>query len=332
MWGGRCLLRVGVLGISYKTADLSLREAIARGAQKIAGERARFFKHPTLVLSTCNRTEIYFSAEDLAEAHTDLLAFFRSQVEEPFEHKLYSYFGIDCFSHLCRVSAGLDSAILAESEIQHQVKLAYNLSAKILVFPGCFHYIFQKALRIGKLTRAQLPLETGSATLNGTLWQLAEHYFDDLSKVRLLLVGYSEINRRLASFLQGKGLKFLTLATRNPDAVRMEGVIVQTREILDAWREFDWIVCASSSQRCLIEGEGSGAQLIFDLSVPRNVDPEISGVALWNIEQINQIVERNRRAALNCLEQCEAFVEMSVHRSALLYRAKIERGNLLCIS
>ncbi len=105
-----CYLRVGVIGINYKTADLSLRETFARISERISGERALFLNHPTVLLSTCNRTEIYFSGEDLAEVHSDLLSFFRPYLNEPFEHLLYAYFGIDCFSHLSRVTSGLDSA------------------------------------------------------------------------------------------------------------------------------------------------------------------------------------------------------------------------------
>src|SRR5271154_332014 len=112
-----CYLRVGIMGINYKTSDLSFREKFSRVAEKLSGERALFFKHPTVLLSTCNRTEIYFSAEDLAEAHSDLLAFFRPHI---LEQRLYAYFGIDCFAHLSKVAAGLDSAIIAETEILRQ--------------------------------------------------------------------------------------------------------------------------------------------------------------------------------------------------------------------
>src|SRR3989344_5631616 len=102
-----CVLRVGVIGVNFKTAELPLREAIAKSAQSLAGERSLFFPCPTVLLSTCNRTEIYFSADDLAQVQSELLSLLRRQVAEPFEHRLYSYFGIDCFAHLCRVAAGL---------------------------------------------------------------------------------------------------------------------------------------------------------------------------------------------------------------------------------
>src|SRR5690606_30735119 len=160
---------------------------------KISGERALFLNHPMVLLSTCNRTEIYFSGEDLADIHSDLLSFFRLYLSEPFEHRLYAYFGIDCFSHLSRVASGLDSAILAETEILAQVRLAYSRAAQIFSLPSCIHYMFQKSLRVAKHTRSSFSLEKGIATLYGTLWQMAEEQLGDLKEARILLVGYSEI-------------------------------------------------------------------------------------------------------------------------------------------
>ncbi|HSX10169.1 MAG TPA: hypothetical protein VLF94_00410 [Chlamydiales bacterium] len=304
------MLNVGVLGINFKTADLQLREAIARGAQSLSGERSIFFRHPIVVLSTCNRTEIYFSADDLAEAHSDLLAHLRTQVESGFEHRLYSYFGIDCFAHLCRVASGLDSAILSETEIQRQVKVAYAHARNL---PSCLHYVFQKALRVGKAIRNQPGLRHESPTLYGTLWQLAEW-----RKRRILLVGYSEINRGFASFLMHKGVRRFSLCTRYPASVRLEEVHVYDRSVLDRWQEFDLIVCASQSERFLIVGEGEPRHSIFDLSVPRNVDPEVGkSSTLYNIDQL---VGHN--GSMHDLERREDLLWEHVVRLTRIFRIK----------
>lgn len=302
------MLAIGVLGINFKTADLDFREAIARGAQTLSGERAIFFRHPIVVLSTCNRTEIYFSADDLAEAHSHLLAHLRTQIEDHFEHRLYSYFGIDCFAHLCRVTAGLDSAIVAETEIQRQVKVAYS-HARFL--PSCLHYAFQKALKVSKAVRNQL--ERGTPTLYGTLWQLAEW-----KNKRILLVGYSEINRGLTSFLMHKGVKDISLCTKNPAAVRLEAVHVRNRSELDRWQEYDVIVCASKADGYLITGQSNRSHVIFDLSVPRNVDPEV-GAKLYNIDQLI-----DQKGSGYHLERCEALVWENVIKLTRIYRLKTQ--------
>jgi glutamyl-tRNA reductase len=310
------MLSVGVLGINHKTADLPLRESIARGAQSLSGERALFFHHPTILLSTCNRIEIYFSADDLAQAHSDLLAHLRKQIEEPFEHRLYSYFGVDGFFHLCRVAAGLDSAILAETEIQRQVKVAYANSKRL---PSSLHYVFQKALKVSKEIRSSLALQRGAPTLYGTLWRLAEW-----KNQRILLVGYSEINRGLISFLTHKGVKNISLCTRNPMQVWIEGVRVVSRSVLSQWQEYDVIVCASKADDYLIRGEGRENQVIFDLSVPRNVDPKV-GALVYNIEEVNRLIEQ--KGAAHSLEQCEAFIWENVIKLIRIYRLKEREGD-----
>lgn len=328
LWGG-CLLRVGVIGMSFKTAELQLLEQVSRAATNLIGERGLFFKHPTVVLSTCNRTEIYFSTLDLAEAQGDILSFLRSQIDGVFEHKLYSYFGINAFSHLCRVAAGLDSAILAESEIQGQVRAAYVKSSSVIAMPSCLHYVFQKGLKVAKEVRSQAFLGKSSATLYGTLWQLATDALGDLKKRSILLVGYSEINRGFASFLVHRGIHSFWLSTTNPETVCLDRAIVCGRGVLSQWNAYDLIVCASFSKQHLITGEGKGG-LIFDLSVPRNVDPAVGGVSLMNIEQIHQLIEKKQKNQRLALAECEAFVEKSALHLARLYRAKIERKAFLC--
>jgi glutamyl-tRNA reductase len=303
-------LKIGVLGINFKTGDLALREAVARAAVCFSDQRAIFFPHPTVLLSTCNRTEIYFSADDLAAAHSDLLAYLRLQ----FEHRLYSYFGIDCFAHLCRVASGLESAIFAETEIQRQVKMAYLRSKGHL--PSCMHYAFQKALKVGKEVRNRADQ---GPMLYGTLWKMA-----DWRKGKVLLVGNSEINRGFASFLTHKKVPF-TLCTRNP-----EGAHAVDRSELDRWQQYDLIVCASKAEGFLITGQGRG-QVIFDLSVPRNVDPAVGETTrLYNIDQLMQGERRDG--------MLEELVWEHVIRLAQIYRFKnrhaLETGekesHLLC--
>jgi glutamyl-tRNA reductase len=271
-------MRLGVLGLNHKTADLTLREAIAKGVQ---GRHQLSF--PTVLLSTCNRMEIYFSAPDLAEAHSELLAWLRQEVKGAFEHKLYSYFGADGFVHLCRVTAGLDSAIFAESEIQRQVKMAYAF-ASWQGLPKCLHFSFQKALKIGKMVRTQLAANRGPS-LYETLWRMAEW-----RGKKILLVGWSDVNRRLASFLLYKGIQSFVVASRHPERVTMGKA--ESRAVLERWHEFDIVVCAAPSAEYLIQGEGKEGCVLFDLSVPRNIDPEVGKRAcLYNIEEIHQRVE-----------------------------------------
>jgi glutamyl-tRNA reductase len=176
--------------------------------------------------------------------------------------------------------------------------------------------VFQKALKVGKVIRNQEGWERGGPTLYGALWQLAEW-----KRKKILLVGYSEINRGFASFLMHKGVERFSLCTRSPARVDLEGVHVYDRSVLSRWQEYDILVCASQAERFLIEGPSEKRHCIFDLSVPRNVDPEVGQVAtLYNIDQL---IERKKEARL---DPCEELLWEHVVRLTHIYRAKIRRA------
>lgn len=326
-----CILQVGVLGINFKTADLAIREKFAKAAQAISGERGLFFPHSTVVLSTCNRTEIYFSSYELAEAHSHLLSFFRQQIDEPFEQRLYSYFGIDCFAHLCKVTAGLDSAVVAETEIQRQVKLAYMRTHAIAHLPSCLHYLFQKSLRVGKLLRGKVRFLGYAPSLYQSLFEIATQEWGGLNGKKILLVGYSEIHRGLASFLSHKGIDQVVFCTRWTENTE-PGTSVLSRSELENWANYDVISCASISDEYLVKGKGKGKHVIFDLSVPRNVDPELGsqeGISLFNMEQIDRRIQERRLACQEKGDDVEKILWECVTRFARLYREKWEKARFL---
>ncbi len=278
------MVLVGVLGVNHKTADLALREELAQHASSLLNNP--FSPFPIVLLSTCNRVEIYFSTEDLAEGQRYLLSHFRKIIDSAFEQAFYSFFGRDCFFHLCKVAAGLDSAIIAESEIQRQIKVAYA-NAKHL--PSCLHFVFQKALKVSKEIRSKQHAQKGP-TLYSALWRLAEW-----QNKSVLLIGFSQINRGLISFLMHKGILNITLSTRHPEKVNIEGIRIRDRSILQEWQKFDIVVSATQVTEYLIGGHPSKNCIIFDLSVPRSVDPSI-GAKIYNIEQVNEWIRAHREA------------------------------------
>lgn len=169
-------MRVGVLGINHKLAGLELRELLAKICyRRLHPGQSTHGEHSFVLLSTCNRTEVYFSSANLAETHSYLLSILRNDVNEDFDQKLYSYFGQDCLLHLCRVTAGLDSAIIAETEIQGQVKSAYELAQEFHVLPFELHYLFQKSLGIAKKVRTVLPTKPGLPDVGQAIFQTGQH-------------------------------------------------------------------------------------------------------------------------------------------------------------
>lgn len=315
-------MHVGVLGINYKTAQLAMHEAIAKGAFSVFQEKSNLFPCPVVLLATCNRTELYFSADDISSAERSLLSLLERHVGPILSRSLYSYYDTDCFAHLCRVASGLDSAIFMETEILRQVKMAYTSACGRFNLPKGLHYIFQKAFKVAKTIRSRFQIQKGSPTLFNTLWQITEKHFPEMARQRVLLVGYSETHRRLGAFLERKGVLDLTFCTRKPESVREHKAC--GREQLQDWNAYDLISCASQSNAFLIQGKGKKKHLIFDLGVPRNVDPEVESeeVVLFNIEQINRAMEQKKELCLDLLEKAEECLWENVGRLSSLYQVK----------
>jgi glutamyl-tRNA reductase len=200
----------------------------------------------------------------------------------------------------------LESAVFLETDIARQVKQAY--AGRVL--PKLLHFAFQKAFKIAKSIRTEFLLHQENPTLLGVLWQLAVSTFPDMRKRRVLLVGNSAIHRRFAVFLQRKGVLDLTMCSRGE-------VIGQsmTREELSSWNTYDLVSCATDADHFLIHGEGRG-NLIFDLSVPRVVHPEVMA-KLFNIEEIQGIVQSQRDSAL-----VEAFLQTQASKIRMQWIAR----------
>lgn len=331
-------MRIGVLGINHKLAPLELRELLAKTCQRrLAPDCSAHGEHSFILLSTCNRTEVYFSSDDLATTHTYLLSILRNDVSEDFDQKLYSYFGRDCMLHLCRVTAGLDSAIVAETEIQGQVKKAYENTIEYRQLPFEMHYLFQKALGISKKVRSVLPVTPGLPDIEHAIFQTGQHFFTDPTQAKVLFVGASDINEKILAYFKNKQLKHLILCNRSEDAgllfAKKYGIEFKDWNALNSWENFDWIILGTKAPDYLLKGTESiltSRKLIIDLSVPRNADPHLgrhSQVTLLNIDQINRQLKIRKKRLLLSLNLAEDLVGKAIEQQMKLFHEK-ERNRL----
>jgi glutamyl-tRNA reductase len=330
-------VKVGVMGINYKSSDLSLREVIAKACERCLGsESAAAAKLNIVLLSTCNRTEIYFSDEDLAQAHSELLSLLREEVQVAFEHKIYSYFGIDCFAHLAKVAAGLDSQIVAETEIQRQVKGAYLNASLHRQLPSAIHFLFQKSLKISKSLRSNYPHLQTRVSLEDTLFNLSSLMLEEIQRRRIFFVGNSEINRKIIHHFKRKGAGEMSLCTRAP-AMASEldsSVKVCDWSHLTSWSEYDIVICGTSQHHTLLSEEqlspdkALSSRLIFDLSVPRNVDPKLGRhpqIALLNIEELGKLILKRQRDHVREFKNWEEKIQSAASFQLALFHEKESR-------
>lgn len=328
-------MRVGVVGINHKSADLCLRESVAKACQQRFGAGySTHGRHSFVLLTTCNRTEVYFSSEDLTDTHSYLLRVLRREVLSAFEHKLYSFFRYDCFSHLVHVTAGMDSAIIGETEIQGQVKQAYESTATYGELPSCMHFMFQKALKIGKQVRCSFELHRGMPSLASVIFQTGKSFFASLQEKRVLFVGASRINEEILKYLKTKDIGELTLCNRSRKHAEtlgdQEGVKVLSWESLRYWQEYDLIIFGTKSPDYLltkraIQDPPSSRKMILDLSVPRNVEPEVGklpGITLLNIDQIDGIVEKKRKIKVREMTRVKEMLSESIDKQLFIFSNK----------
>jgi glutamyl-tRNA reductase len=336
-------MRIGVVGINYRLAELKLREALARACQRrFAPSHIHPPEHTFILLSTCNRTEVYFCSDNLAESQSYLINILRNDIQEEFDQKLYSFFGPDCFHHLCRVTAGLDSAIVAETEIQGQVKIAYEKTVEQIPIPSDLHFLFQKSLQVGKKVRSRLPLQRGIPSLEHAILNAAEQsVLQRALDTPILFLGASDINFKILKFLKQKGFSNITLCNRTDkvaeDYAAAHGIVAMPWKEFSRWGEFDWIIAGTKAQEPLISKDSVpqdfvGKKVIFDLSVPRNVDPNViqnPHITLWNIDQLNNMLQHRREKMNTILHSAEQVVAESTEN--YLYRFqkreyKVETG------
>lgn len=280
-------MQIGVIGINHKSADLGLREKIAKAMNKYFGIFC--YQFPFVLLTTCNRTEIYFHSEDLAATHTFLFGLLRNELHFEFEHKIYAYFGSDCFFHLAKVTSGLDSAIIGETEIQGQVKQSYEMATKARSLSRPLHFLFQKSLKIGKEIRSKC--RNVSPSLEDLVHNVANNYFDDFQRRKILIVGLSEINLKILKKFENFDV---TICNRTESKTKLfaKKTLPFTQHQLHVF-DFDLIIYGTKAQDFLlteIPYLPTEKKLIVDASVPRNVDPKIAGknVKILNIDQITE--------------------------------------------
>ena len=306
-----------VLGVSHRTASLSLREQLALTEGKAAGVlNALVSEEPiseSAALSTCNRTELYLVATDLVEAETAGLGVLAREAGiRPTEllGPLYSFRGAEAARHLYRVTAGLDSMIVGEAEIQGQVKRAYELALVEGATGPILNRMFRGALAAGKRVRTETGVGEKGVSIPSVAVELAQRNLGDLSARRVLLIGAGETSELTARALAARGSDAVFIANRGYNraislAERFGGEAVRIDELPTQLASADIVVSTTNSPHHLIErselrlimGQREGAPLlVIDLAVPRDIDPEcreIEGVSLYDVDEVQAIVERN---------------------------------------
>ncbi len=326
------------LGISHKTAPLELRERLSLTEGRAVGAlnelTAASGIHEAAAISTCNRTELYLIVSDPVEAESTALRILTRMAEiRPTEllGHLYSARGADASRHLMRVTAGLDSMILGEAEIQGQVKRAYELALVEGATGPILNRLFRGALSAGGRAREETGISETGVSVPSVAVELARRTLGDLSERRVLVVGAGETAELVARALTARGVRTVFVANRHYDraiglAQRFDGTAVRFEELPTQLLAADIVVSATNSPHHVIERDGlsqvmadrGGRPLVaIDLAVPRDIEPacrEVAGVTVFDIDDVQQIVERNASGREAEARPAELIIEAELDR------------------
>lgn len=329
------------IGVSHKTAPVEVRERLALPEQR-AGEFLRDLRgtadvQEAVAISTCNRMELYLVVGDPVEAEGTALAMLASQAgirPTAFASAIYSHRNCDAARHLYRVTAGLESMIVGENEIQGQVKRAYESAlAKETVGP-LTNKLFKAALATGKRVRSETAISERQLSLPGVAVALARERLGDLDGREVMIVGTGETSELTARALADSGCHTVFVASRRRDralslARRYGGRSVSFDELPGALAAADIVLAATASPHLLLEARELSEvmqarlgrpMLLIDLAVPRDIDSacaDLAGVSLYDIDDLQAVISRNRKVRQAEARRAEGIIEEEIQHFAV---------------
>ncbi|MBL9150858.1 MAG: glutamyl-tRNA reductase [Verrucomicrobiales bacterium] len=323
------------LGVNYKTAPVEIRERLAFPETGLP-DRLREITgldpvREAVVLSTCNRVEIYAAAEDHAEAFERLTHYLvdHFRLDSPAAIEFYRLEDDGAARHLFHVASGLDSMVLGETEIFGQVKKAYQIACDASVTARCLNKLFQQSFRIGKLVRSGTQIQQGSTSVGSVAVDVAEQIFGRLDGCRVMVVGAGEMSRQVAQSLLSRGASSIIVSNRSHDkAVELAAELNGEAVRFDDWErvlaEVDIVISSTSAPHAIIHPamietvmpHRFGRSLfLIDIAVPRDIEPavnDIDNVYLYDIDFLEKIAARARIEREKQIALCEAMIERHI--------------------
>ena len=333
-----------VVGLNHRSAPLSLLERVGvpevRLEKALAGLRGLEHVQEAVVVSTCNRVEVYAFAATFHGAYENVREFLAEFSYTPlgeFSPQLYSLFGADAVAHLFRVVSGLDSAVLGETEIQGQVKRAWESAQREAAAGPDLNRLFRHALQTGKRVRSNTSVGTEKiSSVCEAAVGLLQQDLGDLSGRRALMLGTGEVGQTGARILSEMGLAEVCVASRTWQrashlAAEVGGRAVHLDELGEELLEMDFLISATGAPSLILERNdldevmkrraGQHRLVVLDLAVPRDVDPmaaRVDGITLFDITDVQAFVAEASVAA-----ETEASLE-EMHRAQAIINEEVE--------
>lgn len=320
------------LGINHRTAPLSVREHVAFHAEELrraltdlaSGGRV----HEAAILSTCNRTELYFQA-DTPQAAVEWLTDYRRLTQHEIEPYLYTHPEREAVRHAFRVASGLDSMVLGEPQILGQMKEAVRIAREAGTLGTTLNKLFQNSFAVAKDVRSTTAIGSNIVSMAAAAVRLAERIFGRIADQRVLFIGAGEMIELCATHFAAKQPKQIVIANRTIDrgralAERYGATAIRLEDVGERLADFDIVVSCTASQLPII-GLGLAERAVkarrhrpifmVDLAVPRDVEVEVGkldDVFLYTVDDLAQVVESGMESRQSAVIDAEAIVTARV--------------------
>lgn len=321
------------IGLNHRSAPIEIRESLSFQPLRIKEDLEKLVKCPGLkgavILSTCNRTEIYASTTDVelgTHSIKTFLAGHSGMEENVLEQYLYRHTLYDAVRHLYRVTSGLDSMVRGETQILGQAGEAYQAAVEAEVTNKTINVLFQNALSVGKRVRTETLIDQHPVSISYTAVELAKQHFGELQGKGMLIIGAGEVSALAAKHLLAAGVSSVFVSNRSYEkaldlARECMGRAVRFDELDDYLQKVDIVISATSSPHFMLTQERMQEimkareecpLLLIDIALPRDIHPEVGqlpGITLFDIDDLNGVVDRHHQEREIAAIKAEKIIE-----------------------
>jgi glutamyl-tRNA reductase len=329
-------MRVLIVGLNHITAEVEVREKLAFDGPKLEQGLLKLKELPsireTVVLSTCNRVEMYANVKDPSKASDDIKGFiseFHGIRPDLLDGALYFHTDRDAVKHSFRVASSLDSMIVGEPQILGQLKDAFEFALQKKTTGVLLNKLMKKSISVAKRVRTETRIAENAVSISFAAVELTKKIFEEIEQKSVMLLGAGEMAELAAKHLLNTGVRELLVANRTYErgvdlAREMGGRAVKYETFLDEMRHTDIVICSTGAPTYVVNKDQMHAVMkarkqrpvfIIDISVPRNIDPAINDMAnvyLYDVDDLQGVVDENVLGRKKEAEKAEGIVEEEV--------------------
>jgi glutamyl-tRNA reductase len=327
---------VVVIGLSHHSAPVTVRERLAFSEASIPETlkklRESGLAAEAVVLSTCNRVEIYAELPELSPTKLSALRQFLLECHnysEPITDEIYSITEPDSLKHLFKVACGLDSMVLGETEILGQLKVAYDVALEQRHTGSILNKAFQRAFNVAKHVRTSTNIQRGSVSVGSVAVELAEKIFSSLSDRQVMVIGAGDTSEKTARALLSRGARSIIVSNRSHDravalASELGGRAVHFEDWAKEFGNIDIVISSTAAPHYILDRiklsplmrlRKNQPLLLIDIAVPRDIEPEVNfleNVYLYNIDDLQSIADDYLKQRKEEIVRCEAIIQEKV--------------------